>query len=390
MLSLGAAALLLLAAGGVLVFQGVAVVFALQMPRLDPAPVRPGAVRPRVSVIVAARNEETDLPACLDTLLAQDYPDLEITVVDGGSTDRTREIARARGPRVRLLEEPPLPPGWVGKNWACHLGAGVATGEYLLFTDADMRYHPAAVRRSVEWAESERADLVTLAPRIETVGFWEKVVLPFYTQMVLTYFRTPRVNRPRSRAAMANGQFTLVRRAGYTAGGGHARIRGAVLEDVRLAQEFRRAGRRLRVAWAPDLLATRMYRDRHEMFEGLLKNVHGLRFSAARQAGFLAALVGFFWLPLGLLPLGLVLHDPLVAGVGALLAAAIFTKHAAFAHGARGSALYGLLFPLAVGFYVVLVSASLLRGIAGRPLAWKGRTYPLDPGEGPADAARRG
>ncbi len=390
MLSLGGILLLLAGTGAVLVFHGVAVVFALQMPRLDPAPATLPERRSRVSAVIAARNEEADLPGCLDSLIAQDYPDLEILVVDGGSTDGTREVARARAPRVRLLEEPPLPAGWVGKNWACHLGASAASGEYLLFTDADMHYGPETVRRSVEWAEAEGADLVTLAPRIETVGFWEKVVLPFYTQMVLTYFRTPRVNRANSRAAMANGQYTLVRRAAYDAVGGHARIRGAVLEDVRLAQELRSKGRRLRVAWAPELLTTRMYRDRHEMFEGLLKNVHGLRFSAARQTGFLVALVGLFWLPLGLLPLGIALHDPLVAGVGAVLAALLFVKHVAFTAGARGPAAYGLLFPVAVGFYVVLVGASIRRGVARRPLLWKGRTYPLDPGEGPGDAARRG
>ena len=379
MVGLALVILLLLAAGGVLVFHGVAIVLALQMPRLDPAPARPGAGRPRVSAVVAARNEELDLPSCLDSLLAQDYPDLEVWVVDGASTDRTREVARARAPRVKLLEEPPLPAGWVGKNWACHLGAQASTGSYLLFTDADVRYHPTAVRRTVEWAEAERADLATLAPRIETVGFWEKVVMPFYTQVVLTYFRTPRVNREDSRTAMANGQYTLVRRDAYDRVGGHAAVRGAVLEDVRLAQEFRRAGLRLRVAWSPDLLTTRMYRDRHEMFEGLLKNVHGPTFSGARQTLFLAALVGMFWLPLLLLPFGLLAGSTVLAAAGGLLYVALFGKHAAFAHGARGSAAHGLLFPAAVGFYVVLVATSLVRGRARRPLVWKGRAYPLHP-----------
>jgi len=373
-----AVGLLLLGALGVLLYQGIAILLALQMPRLDPGPPEAVPSAGRVSAVIAARNEVGDLGACLDSLLAQDYPDLEIIVVDGGSTDGTREIAQARVPRVHLIEEPPLPVGWVGKNWACHVGAEAASGNFLLFLDADVRCHPTSVRTTVEWAEREKASLATLAPRIETVGFWEKVVMPFYAQMVLTYFRTPRVNRDDSRTAMANGQFLLVRRADYARTGGHQAIRSAVLEDVRLAQAFRRVGLRLRVAWAPELLTTRMYRDRHEMFEGLLKNVHGTRFSAARQLGFFAALVGFFWLPLLVLPLGWLAGSLPVALVGLLLYVALFGKHVAFARGFRCDPVYGLLFPLAVGFYLVLVATSLGRGIARRPIAWKGREYPLE------------
>lgn len=365
--------------GGVVVLlvQGAPIYLAARMPRLDPGDEAVREPSPRVSVIVAARNEELDLGACLDGLLAQTYPNLEIIVVDGGSTDRTGAIARARGPRVRVLEEPPLPDGWVGKNWGCRVGAAAATGAFLLFTDADVRYHPDAVRATLAWAEREGADLATLAPRLEMVGFWEKVILPFYTQAVLTYFRAPRINRDGSRAAMANGQYYLITRAAYDRVGGHDSVRGVVLEDVQLARELRRAGGRLRIAWAPELVTTRMYRDRHEMFEGLLKNVHDTRFSAGRQFAFLAGLVGLYWAPLLILPIGLLASNALLTVFGAFLYFALFAKHALFAAGIRGSAAYGLLFPVAVGFYVVLVATSLVRGVAGRPVEWKGRRYPL-------------
>jgi chlorobactene glucosyltransferase len=369
---------LLLASVGVLVYQGIAIALAYQMPRLErPAPAR-GRSYPSLSVVVAARNEELDLPRCLDGLLAQDYPGLEIVTVDGGSTDRTREEALARAPRVRLIEEPPLPDGWVGKNWACDEGFRAASGDWILFTDADMVYDPTVVRAAFEWGEGENADLVTLAPRMTMVGRWERIVMPMYIQMVLTYFRTPHVNRDGSRAAMANGQFTLVRRTAYERVGGHRAIRGAVLEDVRLAQEFRRSGLRLRVAYAPDLLSTRMYRDRHEMFEGLLKTIHGTRFSAVRQLGFLAGLVVFFWLPLALLPLAVWWGSVPLAGMGAFLWVALFGKHAAFSHGVGASAADGLLFPVAIGFYAVVVVLSIVRGLRRAPLVWKGRSYPLD------------
>ncbi len=376
MLPLWAVVAVLAASGAVLLFQGAAIVFAYAMPVLAPAPpdARP---RPRVSVVIPTRNEEIDLPGTLDGLLAQDAAGLEIVVVDGGSTDRSREVVAARGPRVRGIEEAPLPAGWVGKNWGCWNGALATEGEWILFLDADVRCAPAAVRTVVDWAEAERADLVSISPAVEMGGFWERLVLPFFIQTVLTYFRAPRTNRDTSRSAIANGQFLLVRRDVYRRLGGHAAIRGYVLEDIELARRFRAAGARLRIAHAPALATTRMYRDRREMFEGLLKNIHGTEFSAPRLVGGFAGLVGLYLLPLGVLPLGLLAGSPLLAAVGGFLWLALFGKHVGFARGVGAPAAYGLLYPLAVGYYLVLVSTSLLRGLRRRPIEWKGRSYEL-------------
>ena len=362
----------------VLLYQGVALGLAREMPRLDPDPPEPSAPSaPRVSVVIAARDEEDDLPATLDSVLAQDYANLEVVVVEGASRDRTRDVIDARAPRVRRIDEPPLPPGWVGKNWACAAGAASAEGDWLLFLDVDVRLDPAAVRTALRWAEREGASLASIAPRLEMRGFWERVVLPFYVQMVLTYFRAPHVNRRGSSTAMANGQFWLVRRSEYHALGGHAAVRGAIVEDVAIARRYRAAGRVLRLAWAPGLATTRMYRDRREMFEGILKNVHGTEFSAARQAGFAVALVGLFWLPLGLLPLGLGVGSALLTVTGGVVALALFGKHAVFARAVGAPAAYGLLYPVAVGFYVVVVVTSLARGLRHGSVTWKGRAYPV-------------
>jgi chlorobactene glucosyltransferase len=366
------------AAGLVLVYHGMALLYAAQMPRLDAGDFPTLNVPlPRVSVVIPARNEETDLPATLDALLAQDYPSLEIVVVDGGSTDRTRAVAEARSPRVRVLEEPALPAGWVGKNWGCAVGAAHTTGEFLLFLDADVRLAPSTLRTTVEWALRESADLATIAPRVEMGSFWERLVLPFFTEMVLVYFRAPRVNLPHSSAAMANGQYLLVRRSAYESVGGHTAVHGTILEDVAIARRFRSRGLKLRLALASRLATTRMYRNRHEMFEGLLKNIHGTEFSAPRQFGFLVGLVTLYLLPLGLLPLGVVTGDALLVGVGAFLYLAMFGKQVILARGSGAPAQFGLLYPIAVGYYIGLVGTSLARGIRGRPTVWKGRAYAL-------------
>lgn len=372
--------LLVVASVAVLLYQGFALLLAAQMPRLDPAPpaVSPETL-PRVSVVVAARNEELDLPATLDGLLAQDYPNLEIIVVEDSSTDRTREVIDARAPPVRRVDLPPLPAGWVGKNWACWNGARAATGEWLLFEDADVRTHPTAVRTTLEWAEREHADLASIGPMVDMRSFWERVVLPFYIQVVLTYFRAPHVNRPHSRSAMANGQFWLTPRTAYYEVGGHEAVRSIVLEDVAIARRYRAAGRTLRFAWAPALAQTRMYRDRKEMFEGLLKNVHGTEFSAARLVGSIAGLVGFFLLPLALLPLGFVTGTLGLILMGGVLYFALFGKHIVFARALGAPAVYGLLYPIGVGYYVVLLLTSLGRGLRRKTIAWKGRSYPMGP-----------
>jgi len=360
----------------VLLYQGLALWLAREMPRLDPEPVAEGAgPPPSVSVVIAARDEEADLPGALDGVLAQDLPGLEVVVVDGGSRDGTRQVIEARAPRVRRLEEPPLPVGWVGKNWACWTGARATTGEWLLFLDADVRLDPSAVRTTLAWAQREGAAVASLAPRVEMVGPWERIVLPFYVQMVLTYFRAPHVNRARSRTAMANGQYWLVRRRDYDALGGHAAVRGFVLEDVAIARRFRAAGRPIRIAWAPRLATTRMYRDRHEMFEGILKNIHGTEFRASRQAGFAVGLVALFWAPLALLPFGLAVGSLPLAVTGAVTSAALFGKHALLARAVGAPAAYGLLFPVAVGFYLAAVLTSLSRGLRRGSVLWKGRAY---------------
>ncbi|MGP8158987.1 MAG: glycosyltransferase [Thermoplasmata archaeon] len=372
--------LLVVASVAVLLYQGFALLLAAQMPRLDPAPPALSAeALPRVSVVIAARNEELDLPATLDDLLAQDYPDLEILVVEDSSTDRTGEVIDARAPRVRRLNPPPLPAGWVGKNWACWNGARAATGEWILFEDADVRTHPAAVRTSLEWAQREHADLASIGPAVDMRSFWERVVLPFYIQVVLTYFRAPHVNRTRSKSAMANGQFWLTPRTVYYGLGGHEAVRSIVLEDVAIARRYRTAGRALRFAWAPRLAHTRMYRNRPEMFEGLLKNVHGTEFSAARLVVSIAGLVGFFLLPLALLPFGLLTGAFGLTLLGGFLYFALFGKHVVFARALGAPSAYGLLYPVAVGYYVVLLVTSLARGLRRRTVAWKGRSYPMGP-----------
>ncbi|HBZ84480.1 MAG TPA: glycosyl hydrolase, partial [Verrucomicrobia subdivision 6 bacterium] len=169
---------------------------------------------PRISILIPARNEVDRLRPCLSTLSDSDYPILEILVLDDHSTDGTAELIqqRAKGdPRIRLLSGKPLPEGWVGKPWACHQLSQEAKGDYLLFVDADTRFSDITVAHSINVAEKEKADLVSLWPYQESRTWSEHLVIPFVHLFILFYLPHWAKGSLRCFGA-ANGQFVLFRR----------------------------------------------------------------------------------------------------------------------------------------------------------------------------------
>ena len=234
----------------------------LDNPEIQPLLSTPASL-PDVSLLLAVRNEESNLRACLERLLAQNYPSLEIIVINDRSVDRTAEIlqefAQAYPGRLRLLESPPLPQGWTGKNWAIHHGIPHAQGEWLLFTDADTRHEPWALTSAVTHAEKKGFDLVTLSPRCLTEGFWEKTLQPTAIGYLAHWFPFPQVNDPQNSLVFGNGQFFLIRKKVYHALGGHEKVKGELLEDFALVREAKKQGRRIQAAIGTQIYGTRMY-----------------------------------------------------------------------------------------------------------------------------------
>lgn len=245
-------------------------------PRLREFAARSGG--PRVSIIVPARNEAGNIGICLATLAHSQYEDREIIVVDDESVDGTGDIVRALMRRsdgdIRLVEGEPLPDGWFGKPWACWQGFEHATGDVLLFTDADTRHEGDLLGRCVAALEERRADLVTVLGEQELLTFWERLIMPHILFMLAVRYRAPAMNRARKPLdVVANGQFILIRREAYEAIDGHRGVRGEVVEDLRLAQRTIAAGRRLFAAHAEEFMQTRMYRSLGDIVEGWSKNL---------------------------------------------------------------------------------------------------------------------
>jgi chlorobactene glucosyltransferase len=245
---------------------------------LDRYPATLGDEAEPVSIVLPARNEAVHIEGCMRSILASTHPRFELIVVDDHSSDGTGEIARrvaAEDPRARVLNNPDLPEGWFGKQWACHNGAAVATGRILLFTDADTRHGTECLSRAVNAMRTRRADLLSVAGQQLMESFWERLLQPHILMMILArYGGTETVSRATSPyAKIANGQYLMLTRAAYDQIGGHAAVRDHVGEDLRLAQTTARAGLSVHLVAGLNHLVTRMYSGLGDIVRGWGKNV---------------------------------------------------------------------------------------------------------------------
>jgi chlorobactene glucosyltransferase len=352
---------------------------------LDRFAESPAPEAPLVSVVIPARNERRNVERCLRSVLAACYPALEVLLVDDHSEDGTGDIARAvaaTDPRLRVLESPPLPPGWFGKQWACAAGARDARGEILLFADADTEHAPDLIPRAVSAMRALRADLLSIAGWQELGSFWERLLQPqVFALLMLRYGGTEGVNRARRpEDVIANGQCFLVRRAAYEEIGGHAAVRDTVAEDLMLAQTMRRAGRQVRLVLGTEQLSTRMYTSLRELVEGWGKNIYA---GGVYTAPFGA--VGRALYPLGLVLTPVVMLLPVAVLLLALAGAApdaLAWSAAATTASVLWWALvytqvdepvyYALLYPLGSAVLLYICVRAVLRG---RRVEWKGREY---------------
>lgn len=364
---------------------------AVRLPRrLAAATEPPPSDYRRASVVIPARNEERNVERILRSLAATDYPDVEIILVDDRSEDGTAEVARrvaaelerTTSATVRVVEGAELPEGWLGKPWACYQGAEVATGDYLLFTDADTTHEPDLLRRVVADLEGSGADVVSLAGRQLMESFWERVVQPqIFTSLLFRYPNMrKRIPPQRYRDAIANGQYIFFRRPVYEEIGGHGAVRGEVVEDMKMAQHLVKHGYHLVVRMAEDAFATRMYTSLGELVRGWSKNVI-LGGAATLPPGIVRRIAPpsifagtvFLWVMPPLLLLAgffgagddLVTWGAIVVGTSALFWAAVSARMGV-------SPLYGFIYPVggAVGSWIYLRA-----WLRGGTVEWRGRTY---------------
>src|SRR5687768_13377378 len=267
------------------------------------APTPPPTYTPLISVCIPARNEERNIRTCVEAMLAQDYPNLEVIVLDDRSSDATPLILAdiaSRDSRLHSISGSDLPKGWVGTPFALFQASALARGEWLCFMDADTFATPTTLSSCYAKAIETNADMFTIMTSQILGSFWEKVVMPIVMTALSVGFSPRKVNDPKSKDAIANGQFILIKRAVYDAIGGHERVKDQIVEDKAIAEQVKWKGYRLIVASGYALARTRMYTSLPEMWEGWTKNIYlglGDRPSLLLLGAFLA-LVAALILPL--------------------------------------------------------------------------------------------
>jgi chlorobactene glucosyltransferase len=341
---------------------------------------------PMVSVVIPARNEARNIERCVRSILSTTYPNLEVLVVDDHSEDGTGEIARriaGEDSRVRVINNPPLPDDWFGKQWACANGANVARGGILCFTDADTFHHPDLITRSVNAIARRKADLFSVASRQELGSFWERLIQPqVFAMLAVRYGGTETVtNSLHATDKIANGQCIFVLRDVYESLGGYALVRDHVAEDMMLAQRAFARGKRIVIVAGINQLSARMYTSLREMIDGWGKNVFAggrdsMMFGRLGKAvypvvllsgpliGLIPPLVLLFWLA-GFVPAA-------VATWAAITSVSLLLWWLYVYNWIGERPAYAFLSPLgaAVVFYILL--RAVLRG---QNVKWKGRRY---------------
>lgn len=364
--------LIILAVNGIL---GIVVVAnVVGWPRIRPLVDQ---VDTSVSVLIPARNEEENLPSCLDAALAQGGSVSEILVYNDHSDDRTAEIVRQyadHDPRIRLVPPVPLPAGWCGKPFACQQLADHARKPWLLFIDADVRLTPGAICGMVDAAERYGATFLSAWPGLDLVSVWEKVLMPMLNFVVFTLFPAPlSLVRNDPSLGLAHGASILVRGDMYRKIGGHSSVRNQLFEDTALARQWRARGQRGICLDGQDVVRVRMYRSLGDIWVGFQKNFfpafrHGMSFWM-----FLVLHFAVFFLPLVLLVLpGLDADIRTIAAVGA---AFVFGMRVMLNLRFRYPWWSVLFHPLAELFLVALGLTSWWNYRIGGGVVWKERFY---------------
>ncbi len=338
---------------------------------------------PRVSILVPARDEAANIAACLESLVAQDYPAgaWEVLALDDRSSDGTGAIVAglaARHPWLRALRGADLPAGWGGKAHACQQLADAATGDWLLFVDADTRHAPGMLRAALGAALAHDARALTALPRERTESFGERLLVPHLFFFLLALQPVQILEGGRFEGFIfANGQFLLLRRDLYDRIGGHAAVRNDLMEDLALGRRCKRLGERILLLDGGDWTACRMYDGFRAAWRGFLRSLMaGTRLAWPYLLG-VGSMTSLFFVGPFLVLLGLLLTGAAGAPLWAAAAqvALIMAIRAAIGRGLRQSPLDVALFPPGAAILSWATVVTAWRWLRGRPIEWRGRTY---------------
>lgn len=336
------------------------------------------AAWPRVALIVPACNEAATLDAAARSLLAQDYPDLEFIFVDDRSTDGTSAIVdrlAAADPRVRAVHIDRLPAGWLGKVHALHTASQVATGQWLLFIDADVHLAPQALRKAIAFCIARDREHLAILPEFWSSTFWLDAVMSSFLRLGIIGSRSWGIENPESTAAIGIGAFNLVRRDALARTPGFEFLRLEVVDDIGLGQMLKRSGVRSSFALGRELVGLHWYRSVGEMVRGTEKNAFAAigHYSVARTIGVILAYLISEWSPIAAL---LPIWPPALNVLGGVTLVVAVATIAGMMRWMRRPILPALIFPAGALIFAYAVLRSGVLALVRGGLLWRGTLYP--------------
>jgi glycosyltransferase involved in cell wall biosynthesis len=332
---------------------------------------------PSLTVIVPARNEAADIAATLRSLLAQDYPNLHIIAVDDRSTDQTGAIIdtiTAQHPeKLRALHITELPTGWLGKTHAMALAARHAPTDYLLFTDADVLFHPTAIRIALANAVATRADHLVTTPTTIIKRWDEAAILSFIQTLSLWAARPWRIADPKAiRDAIGIGAFNLLRREAYQQVGGFESLRMEVIEDIGLARRIKSAGLAQRIVFGRGLVSLHWASGVGGLIKVMTKNLW-----AAFRFRISLALLGSLWLLVFCVAPAIALFFSPTRIPAILTLAAVAYAYRLLSRRFGLSTWNALFFPFSALIFIFTLLRSMLITLRQGGIIWRGTFYPL-------------
>ncbi|MDE1829576.1 MAG: glycosyltransferase [Thaumarchaeota archaeon] len=342
---------------------------------------------PKVSVILPARNEEEFIERCLRSLVNQDYENYEIIAIDDRSDDRTGEIIKKiaqENPKVKYVLADPKPEKWMGKNWACVEGYKKATGELLLFTDADTTHSKNTISLSVSHLLSENLDALTVIPKMLCLDWWTKITLPVLSTFLHTRFSAIRVNDSSKKTGYFFGSFFIIKRETYSKVGTHEGVKGELVEDGALGKKVKEFGYKLKMVRGEHLVEAVWARDLVTLWHALKRLMTPLYIQSGKLAsGIFVAVLFLLFMPFPLLVYSAV-FEPVSESFEILFVASLISSGlvylASFMDAVKGlglSAKYALGTPLGSAIIVGGFASGIKNAKSSKAVTWRGRTYSM-------------
>lgn len=345
-----------------------------------------GVGKPKLSIIVTAKDEEQLILDCLNSLLSQTYTNFHVIVVDDSSTDHTSEIVRnlvAKDSKLKLVEAGPKPVGWAGKSWPCWRGyEESASADYLLFVDADSTFEKTVAERSIHLMEDKSIDVFSLSPHIELCGIWALAVLPLISGAINLLYPMIKVNDSKSDRAYVFGTYFLVRKTVYETTGGHRAVKDQLVEDAAVARMIKSAGFNLKIERGPEFVSTHWESDLKTIFHGMERiissSAKGLGIVSMLNAPFLFFLIVYpvvyvFASILSRMFTGILLLGLIASLLNVIVFVSLYALEMESVSGRAGLGFF--LYFLGGLIFIGAIVTTSLKIRTGKKLMWKGQGY---------------